>query len=332
MAGELPHSWRDALNAKKAELGKSGPLPGIRATSEMVAALADAILELIAGAPDLEAATQHKRQLKPFTAGDRSGRYIHYGAREHAMGAMMNGMTVHGGIVSMGTTFLVFSDYMRHTQRMAALTRIPGLLVFSHDSIGIGKNGPTHQPVEYLASLRAYPNMWTIRPADAVEMAEAWELGLEHRNGPTSIICSRQPLDCLRKDAGPENRSAKGAYVIAEADGSRQATILATGSEVAVALAARGLLKAKGIETAVVSMPCWELFEQQPKAYRSEVLGTAPRVAVEAAVRFGWDRYIGADGVFIRMNGFGASVDYPDLFRHFDITPEAVSEAARRSL
>ncbi len=332
MAGDLPAGWEDALHAKKAELASAGPLPGIRASGEMVATAAKAIPELISGAPDLEAATQHKRQLTPFTANDRAGRYIHYGVREHAMGAMMNGMTVHGGIVAMGTTFLVFSDYMRHTLRMAALMRIPGLFVFSHDSIGIGKNGPTHQPVEYLASLRAYPNMWTIRPADAVEMAEAWELGLKHKTGPTSIICSRQPLDVVRADAGPENRSAKGAYVLAEAEGQRQATILATGSEVAVALAARERLAGEGIQAAVVSMPCWEIFEAQPKAYRDEVLGNAPRVAVEAAVRFGWDRYIGADGVFIGMEGFGASGDYPDLFEHFDITPEAVAEAVKRSL
>ncbi|WP_168223070.1 transketolase [Oceanicola sp. D3] len=332
MAGELPSGWQTALARKKEELASAGDLPGIRASGEMVEAMAEALPELISGAPDLEAATQHKRQLAPFTANDRSGRYIHYGVREHAMGAMMNGMTVHGGIVAMGTTFLVFSDYMRHTLRMAALMRIPGLFIFSHDSIGIGKNGPTHQPVEYLASLRAYPNLWTIRPADAVEMAEAWELGLTHADGPTSIICSRQPLSVVRPDAGKENRSAKGAYVLAEANGPRRATILATGSEVAIALAARDQLAAQGVEVAVVSMPCWELFEAQPKAYRDEVLGRAPRVAVEAAVRFGWDRYIGADGAFIGMEGFGASGDFPDLYRHFDITAEAVAEAVRMSI
>ncbi|MCO6383814.1 transketolase [Oceanicola sp. 502str15] len=332
MAGELPTDWQEVLHAKKAELSKAGDMAGIRASGDMVAAMAEVIPELISGAPDLEAATQHKRQLGPFTANDRTGRYIHYGVREHAMGAMMNGMTVHGGIVSMGTTFLVFSDYMRHTLRMACLMRIPGLFVFSHDSIGIGKNGPTHQPVEYLASLRAYPNMWTIRPADAVEMAEAWELGLQHRSGPTSIICSRQPLAVVRPDADAENLTAKGAYVLAEAEGERQATILATGSEVAVALAARDLLAEAGIRAAVVSMPCWELFEAQPKAYRAAVLGNAPRVAVEAAVRFGWDRYIGAEGAFVGMEGFGASGDYADLYRHFDITPEAVAEALKMSL
>ncbi|SIO14498.1 transketolase [Vannielia litorea] len=332
MAGDLPQGWTDGLTAKKTQLAQAGDMPGIKASGEMVAALAEVIPELISGAPDLEAATQHKRQLRPFTASDRSGRYIHYGVREHAMGAMMNGMTVHGGIVAMGTTFLVFSDYMRHTLRMAALMRIPGLFVFSHDSIGIGKNGPTHQPVEYLASLRAYPHMWTIRPADSVEMAEAWELGLTHRTGPTSIICSRQPLAVVRQDTGTENRSAKGAYVLAEAEGARQATILATGSEVAVALKAREILAEDGIATAVVSMPCWELFEAQPRAYRDEVLGEAPRVAVEAAVRFGWDRYIGAEGAFVGMDGFGASGDYADVFSHFGITPEAVAEAVRLSL
>ncbi|WGW03190.1 transketolase [Tropicibacter oceani] len=335
MAGKLPEGWQQTIReAKQRFVAENTPRPGIQASGEMLSALAECIPELISGAPDLEAATKHKRQLAPFTASDRGGRYIHYGVREHAMGAMMNGMTVHGGLVSMGTTFLVFSDYMRHTLRMAALMRIPGLFVFSHDSIGIGKNGPTHQPVEYLASLRAFPNMWTIRPADAVEMAEAWELGLHHREGPTAIIASRQPLDVLRGGAGSENRTARGAYVLAEAaDGARRVTLIGTGSEVAVALKAREVLQAKGIPTAVVSMPCWELFEAQDRAYRDAVLpANTVRVAVEAAVRLGWDRYIGPEGAFIGMEGFGASGDYPDLYRHFGITPEAVAAAAEARL
>lgn len=334
MAGELPEGWQDVIAEAKARLrAEDTPRPGIQASGEMLSALAGRIPELISGAPDLEAATKHKRQLAPFTAEDRSGRYIHYGVREHAMGAMMNGMSVHGGIVASGATFLVFSDYMRHTLRMAALMRIPGIFVFSHDSIGIGKNGPTHQPVEYLASLRAYPHMYTIRPADAVEMAEAWEIALTHRDGPTSIICSRQPLPLLRREADQGNRSARGAYVLAEAGGGvRAATILATGSEVSIALAARAMLAEDGVDVAVVSMPCWELFEAQEARHRAAVLGTAPRVAVEAAVRFGWDRYIGADGAFIGMEGFGASGDFADLFRHFGITPEAVADAVRKAV
>ncbi|WP_238367277.1 transketolase [Mesobacterium pallidum] len=333
MAGDLPKGWDAVIAEAKARFAAEGsPRPGIQASGEMLSALADVIPELISGAPDLEAATRHKRQMAPFTATDRTGRYIHYGVREHAMGAMMNGMTVHGGIVAMGTTFLVFSDYMRHTLRMAALMRIPGLFVFSHDSIGIGKNGPTHQPVEYLASLRAIPNMWVIRPADAIEMAEAWELGLTHRNGPTSIICSRQPVP-LVCDARPENLVAKGAYVLAEADGERRATLLATGSEVQIALAAREVLQGQGVPTAVVSMPCWELFEQQDRAYRASVLGPdTVRVGIEAAVRFGWDRYLGMDGAFIGMSSFGASGDAGDVFRHFGITTDAVVEAVQARL
>nr|WP_321443266.1 transketolase [uncultured Cohaesibacter sp.] len=335
MASKLPEGWQQTiLDMKETFTAKAGELAGIRASGEMLSALADAIPELMCGAPDLEAATQHKRQLAPFTAEDRGGRYIHYGVREHAMGAIMNGITVHGGLVASGTTFFVFSDYMRHTLRMAAMMEIPSIFVFSHDSIGIGKNGPTHQPVEALASLRAYPNMWTIRPADAVEMAEAWQLALEHRNGPTSIICSRQPLALLRKDVSAENRSAKGAYILADAQGgARRATLFATGSEVAVALAARDLLQAKGIPTAVVSMPSWELFEQQDEAYREHIIGRdTVRVAVEAAVQLGWDRYIGEKGGFVGMKTFGASGDAPDLFRHFGIVPEAVAAEVEKRL
>lgn len=331
MSGELPVGWTEVIRSEKQRfLQENQPRPGIKASGDMMAALAEAIPELISGAPDLEAATQHKRQMAPFTQADRAGRYIHYGVREHAMGAMMNGMTVHGGVVATGTTFLVFSDYMRHTLRMAALMEIPGIFVFSHDSIGIGKNGPTHQPVEYLASLRAIPNMWTIRPADAVEMAEAWETALQHRNGPTSIICSRQRLALVRDDARAVNRLAQGGYVLREAEGDRRATLLATGSEVAIALAAREHLQADGIPTAVISMPCWELFDKQDQAYQNEVLGPGTiRVAVEAAVRLGWDRYIGPQGGFVGMTGFGASGDYPDLYRHFGITGEAVADAVR---
>ena len=334
MAGDLPQGWENAILDAKTRFVESGaPLPGIKASGEMVSALAEAIPELISGAPDLEAATGHKRQLAPFTRDDRGGRYIHYGVREHAMGAMMNGMTVHGGIRSVGTTFLVFSDYMRHTLRMAALMRVPGVFVFSHDSIGIGKNGPTHQPVEYLASLRAYPNMCVLRPADAVEMAEAWQIALKRRTGPTSIICSRQPLGLVRTDDNPCNLSSRGAYVLAEADGPRLATLLATGSEVAIALAARDQLQVQGVPTAVVSMPSFDLFEEQGRSYRDLVLGRGTvRVAVEAAVRFGWDRYIGENGGFVGMTGFGASGETRDVYRHFGITPEAVAAEVMRRL
>ncbi len=335
MAGTLPEGWeRTVLDFKRAKIEDAKPQAGIRASGEMLSALSDAIPELISGAPDLEAATQHKRQLRPFTRDDRGGRYIHYGVREHAMGAMMNGMAAHKGVLAVGTTFLVFSDYLRHTLRMAAMMGLPSIFVFSHDSIGIGKNGPTHQPVEYLASLRAYPNMWTLRPADAVEMAECWQLALRHRDGPTSIICSRQPLEVARATHVDDNLCARGAYVLADAEGgARRATLLATGSEVGVALGARDLLQEQGVPTAVVSMPSWELFEQQDRTYREATLGRGTvRVAVEAAVRLGWDRYVGEDGGFVGMSTFGASGDYPDLFAHFGITPEAVAAEVQSRL
>jgi transketolase len=226
----------------------------------------------------------------------------------------------------------VFSDYMRPTLRLAAMMGLPVPFVFSHDSIGIGRNGPTHQPVEYLAALRAIPNMLVLRPADAVEAAECWEIALEHRSGPCSLIFARQPLPPVRgaTDIGG-NLSRRGAYVVAEAEGgARRAGIFATGSEVSVALAARAMLQADGVPTAVISMPCWELFEQQDAAYRANVIGTGTaRVGVEAAVRLGWDRYVGADGGFVGMSGFGASGPEDELFAHFGITRERVVAEVR---
>jgi transketolase len=248
------------------------------------------------------------------------------------MGSMMNGMAAHGGVVPSGVTYLVFSDYERPAFRMAAMMGLPVLFAFTHDSIGIGRNGPTHQPVEYLASLRAIPNLLVFRPADAVEAAECWELAIAHRTGPACLVFARQPQPVVRRTA-EENLSGRGAYVLAEAEGGeRVATILATGTEVALALRAREMLASEGLPVAVVSMPCWELFEQQTRAYRTMVLGQAPRVAVEAAVRLGWDRWIGPEGSFIGMSGFGASGSEDDLWRHFGITAEAVAAAVRQQV
>lgn len=250
------------------------------------------------------------------------------------MGALANGMAAHGGIIPLAVTYLPFSDYERPAMRMAALMGLPVKFVFSHDSIGIGKNGPTHQPVEILASLRAMPNMLVLRPADAVEAVEAWEIALEHRSGPCSLVFARQSLPALRRDGGAENRSARGAYVLEEATGGpRRVTLLSTGSEVQIAVEARALLQAQGIPTAVVSMPCWSLFEAQSPAYRHAVLGVGcVRVAVEAAVKFGWERWIGEEGGFVGMQGFGASGPADALYRHFGITAEAVAELARAGL
>lgn len=331
----LQAGWREAIHAFKACAAQGGKAEfSITASGEIAAALYDVLPEMMTACADLEAPTNHKRQLAAFDARDRAGRYLHCGVREHAMGALANGMAAHGGVMPLAVTYLPFSDYERPAMRMAALMGLPTLFVFSHDSIGIGKNGPTHQPVEIIASLRAMPNMLVLRPCDAVEAAEAWEIALEHRTGPASLVFARQSLPQLRRDGGPENRSARGAYVLAEAEGGeRKVTLLSTGSEVQIALAARELLQRDGIPTAVVSMPCWSLFEAQDRAYRREILGEAcVRVAVEAAVKFGWERWIGEDGGFVGMSGFGASGPAEELYRHFGITAEAVAEEARLRL
>src|SRR3954470_7166026 len=332
--GRLPEGWDAPLQAFRERAAREPAAEhGFKLSGEIVDRLAEAIPELISGAPDLEGATQHKRSLKAFTAADHGGRYVHYGIREHAMGAMMNGMAAHGGVVPVGVTYLVISDYLRPVLRLAAMMKLPVPFVFTQDSIGIGRNGPTHQPVEYLASLRAIPNMLVLRPADAVEAAECWEIALGNRTGPSSLIFARQPLEPVRADGG-ENRSRRGAYVLAEAEGgSRRATIFATGSEVSLAVKARAQLQAEGVPTAVVSIPSWELFEGQDESYRRDVIGEGTiRVAVEAAVRLGWDRYIGAEGGFVGMSTFGASGAEADLWAHFGITPERVVEEVRKRL
>jgi transketolase len=324
--GRLPEGWQDGL--REFATRTHGPQPGWKLSGELQDIAAAAIPELLSGAPDLEGATQHKRSLGAFTPANPQGRYVHYGVREHAMGAMLNGMAAHGGVVPTGITYMVFSDYLRPTLRLAAMMRLPVCFAFSHDSIGIGRNGPTHQPVEYLAALRAIPDMWVLRPADAVEAAECWELALARRDGPSCLVFARQPLQPTGRAAG-ENRSARGAYVLVEAAcGPRQATLLATGSEVGLAMRARAVLEARGTATAVVSMPCWELFEAQDMAYRASVLGPGTRrVGIEAAVRLGWDRWIGEDGVFIGMTGFGASGAETELWSHFGLTEAAVVAA-----
>jgi transketolase len=263
--------------------------------------------------------------------GSYGGRYIHWGIREHGMAAAMNGIALHSGLIPYSGTFFVFTDYMRPALRLAAIMRQRAIHVLTHDSIGLGEDGPTHQPIEHLASLRAMPNVHVFRPADAMETAECWELALRRTDGPSLLALSRQALPALRTDAG-ENRCAHGGYILAEADGPRQATLIATGSEVAIAMSARDALAADGIKTAVVSLPCWELFAQQDEAYRAEVLGGAVRVGIEAAGDFGWERWLGPDGIFIGMHGFGASAPAEDLYRHFGITPETVAAAVRKRI
>jgi transketolase len=248
------------------------------------------------------------------------------------MAAAMNGIAVHGGLIPYGGTFLTFSDYARPSIRLAAFMGVRVIYVMTHDSIGLGEDGPTHQPIEHLAALRAMPGLHVFRPADAIETAECWALALQRRDGPSLLALTRQSLPLLRHETSAENRSERGAYVLAEADGERQVRLLATGSEVSLAVSARDALAREGIHAAVVSMPCWELFEKSPKGYRDSVLGAAPRVAVEAAVEFGWERWLGPRGTFVGMSGFGASAPGEALFPHFGITSEKVAEAARSLL
>jgi transketolase len=335
VAGELPEGWRDLLLDYKRDALDRAPLPsGIFISAEINDLLVDRMPERMVGCADLEAPTNHKRRLTAFTANDRRGAYVHCGVREHVMGAMANGMAAHGGVVPLAVTYLAFSDYERPAMRMAALMGLPVKFVFSHDSIGIGRNGPTHQPVEILASLRAMPNMLVLRPADAVEAAECWEIAFEHRSGPATLVFARQALPHVRRMHTRANLSRRGAYVLCEAEGgAREVTLLATGSEVSLALAARDALQAGGTPTAVISMPSWELFAAQDGAYRSSVLGSGTvRVACEAALRFGWDRWLGERGGFVGMTGFGASGPAEVLYPHFGITPEAIVAEARRLL
>ena len=334
-AGDLPENWRAVLADYKRQALQLEPLAsGIFISAEINDALVDLMPERMVACADLEAPTNHKRRLAAFTADDHHGAYIHCGVREHVMGAMANGMAAHGGIVPLAVTYLAFSDYERAAMRMAALMGLPVKFVFSHDSIGIGRNGPTHQPVEILASLRAMPNMLVLRPADAVEAAECWEIALEHRTGPSTLVFARQALPHVRQMASEPNQSRQGAYVLADAqNGPRRVTLLATGSEVALALAAHSALQAEGIPTAVVSMPSWELFEAQDEAYQAEVLGPGSvRVACEAAVRLGWDRWLGEHGAFVGMRSFGASGPAEVLYPHFGITAAAICTEAKRLL
>ena len=324
----------EQIDYRKRAVEQGLPQAGIMLSAEINDLLLEVLPERMVGCADLEAPTSHKRRLQAFNADDKSGAYVHCGIREHVMGAMANGMAAHGGVIPLAVTYLPFSDYERPAMRMAALMKLPVKFVFSHDSIGIGKNGPTHQPVEILASLRAMPNMRVMRPADAVEASECWEIALEQRTCPVSLVFARQNLPLVRTSHSATNLTRRGAYVLAEAEGGkRKVTLLATGSEVALAVEARKQLQAEGIPTAVVSMPCWDLFEEQDDAYRAEVLGVGTvRVGVEAAMKFGWERYIGDNGGFIGMTGFGASGPADQLYKLFGITPEAIVAQAKKRL
>ena len=340
VAGDLPAGLSEALAGLKRSFADEGPTIATRvANQRVIGAIADALPCLIGGSADLTGSNGTKTDaLVPIAPGDYGGRYLYFGVREHAMGAVMNGMALHGGVIPFGGTFLTFTDYCRPAIRLSALMELRVIYVMTHDSIGLGEDGPTHQPIEHLASLRAMPNLLLFRPADAVETAECWELALANAERPSVLALTRQGVPCLRAGAGGNgtgNACAHGGYVLREASGETpRVVLLATGSECAIADEARQTLEAAGVPTRLVSLPCWALFDEQEPAYREGVLGGADtvRIAVEAASPFGWERYVGPAGAIVGMRGFGASAPAKDLYAHFGITADAVVAAAKARL
>ncbi|MBN9089139.1 MAG: transketolase [Reyranella sp.] len=330
--GDLPPAVDEAIRAFKQKTASEKPSWATRKSSQEVLEVINPVLpETMGGSADLTGSNNTKTAtLKNQSAADPAGRYVHYGIREHAMSAAMNGLALHGGVIPYGGTFLVFTDYARGAIRLSALMGVRVIYVMTHDSIGLGEDGPTHQPVEHLAALRAIPNMHVLRPADAIETAECWQIALETRKGPTILALTRQNLPTVRH-AGDSNLSARGAYILA-GEAANPMRLIASGSEVQLALGARDLLAKEGLQAAVVSMPSWELFAAQSDAYRNEVMGGdgTVRVACEAAGGFGWERWLGAKGAFVGMTGFGASGKAADLYKHFGITAEAIAAAAKR--
>ena len=334
MAGDLPTGAFAALDAHIAKAAAEKPAAATRQHSgAALGQLIPAIPEMIGGSADLTGSNNTiVKGMGAFDLPAYDGRYVHYGVREFGMAAAMNGMAVHGGVIPYSGTFLVFSDYSRPAIRLGALMGVRVVHVMTHDSIGVGEDGPTHQPVEHVGSLRMIPNLNVYRPADAVEAAECWKLALSTKATPSVMALSRQKVPAVR-DSATENLSARGAYELLAASGPAQVTIFASGTEVSVAVAARAKLEAEGLPTRVVSTPCWELFDAQSPAYQAQVIGEAPvRVAVEAGVRQGWERFIGEQGVFVGMTSFGASAPAEVLFGHFGITGEAVAAKARAKL
>jgi transketolase len=330
----IPAALGPALVELKQKLSSEKPTSATRRISEKVLdVINEKLMTTIGGSADLTPSNNTKSKgLTDIAPGNFTGRYIHYGIREHGMAAAMNGMALHGGVIPYGGTFMVFSDYCRPSIRLAALMGIRVIFVMTHDSIGVGEDGPTHEPVEHLAALRAIPNLLVMRPADGVETVECWDLAIHSTKQPTLLAFARQDVPTARTEHTSQNLSAKGAYELV-GDKDAKVTFLATGSEVDIAMQARALLAAEGIASRIVSMPCWALFEAQSEQYRKEVLGPGTvKVGIEAAVRLGWDRYIGPDGAFIGMHSFGASGPYKDVYKHFGITPEAAAEAAKKAL
>jgi transketolase len=336
MRGELPEDQiAAAVQALKEKLAAEPKETATRSASESaLEGLAAAVPEMLGGSADLTGSNNTKpKGMTVLSAADYGGRFVHYGVREHAMAAAMNGMALHRGIIPYSGTFLVFSDYCRPAMRLAALMGERVIHVMTHDSIGLGEDGPTHQPIEHLAALRAIPNLHVFRPCDAVETVECWQLALENSASPSVLVLTRQNLPQLRRGFEAANRCADGAYEILSAQGKAEVSLFATGSEVSIAVEAHKILSERGIAARVVSVPCFELFHTLPAAKRHEVIGAARvKVAVEAAIRQGWDEIIGSDGAFIGMTGFGASAPYKELYRHFGITAENVAKAALHGL
>jgi transketolase len=335
MRGDLPEGAFDRLNASLAELVETRPAQATRqASGAALEQLFAAIPEMIGGSADLTGSNNTLVKGTPvFDAPDYEGRYVNWGIREHGMAAAMNGMALHGGVIPYGGTFMVFSDYSRPSIRLAALMGIRVIHVLTHDSIGLGEDGPTHQPVEHLAALRAIPNLLVFRPADTVEAMECWQIALQTKDAPSALALSRQKTPAVRTEAAEENLSAHGAYEIRAASGEARATLFGSGTELAFALKAAEALEAEGVPTRVVSVPCFELFERQDAAYQASIIGRGTvRVAVEAAIKQGWERFIGEDGAFVGMTGFGASAPAEVLYREFGITAEAVVEAVKQRL
>lgn len=341
IAGDVPKRLSAAIKAFKKQVSEDAPKMATRKSSEAVLKVINNVMpETIGGSADLTGSNNTLTEgMGFFDESNRKGRYVNYGIREHGMAAAMNGLALHGGCLPYGGTFMVFSDYMRGAMRLSALMGLRVPYVLTHDSIGLGEDGPTHQPVEHLAMMRATPNTNVFRPCDTVETAESWELALTSKTTPSALALTRQNLPTVRTAHKTKNLTAQGAYVLADAEGKRQVILLATGSEVEIALEARDMLHAKGIGTRVVSMPCWELFEAQPEAYRKRVLPAGPvRVGVEAGARFGWDRWLCSErgkhnkAAFVGMEGFGASAPIDDLYQMFGITAENVAAQAEALL
>jgi transketolase len=331
--GKLPKDWdKDIITFAPDSKGMATRA----ASGKVLNSLAPNLPELLGGSADLTPSTlTYLTNLGDFQKDTPTGRNFHYGVREHGMGSILNGMALHGGILPFGATFLGFSDYMRPTLRLAALSHVPTIFVFTHDSIGLGEDGPTHQPVEHLAALRAIPNLTVIRPADANEVAEAWRTAILNRHGPTTLIFSRQAIPTLDRTVySPANNLSKGAYVLADLGKKPQLILMASGTEVSLITKAGELLAAEGISVRLVSFPSWELFSAQDKTYRDSVLlpNLTKRIAVEAGIRQGWEQWIGDKGLFIGMSEFGASAPAPILYEKFGITVEHIMQAAHQLL